>query len=108
MIMKYNLFDIGGDIIKDDEFGIVRENKQLGNIWINSFLLYRNKSTKHFKYPNIDTVYVFISGRGIFELEKDIIYVNSNDIVLVPEKSLHRIINNGDIHMKFLVLKETV
>ncbi len=108
MIMKYNLFDVGGDVIKDDEFGIVRENRNLGNIWISSFLLYKDKKTKRFNYPNNDTIYVFIDGRGVFELEKDIIYVKHNDIVLVPQDSMHRIINNGDIHMKFLILKEKI
>ena len=104
--MKHNLFEIDGEIIKDDEYCTVRENKQLGNIWIYSYVLYRNKSTKLFHYENSDCIYVFVGGKGVFELEKNIIYVKHNDIVLAPQKKFHKIINTGDIHMKFLMLKE--
>jgi mannose-6-phosphate isomerase-like protein (cupin superfamily) len=108
MITKYNLFDIGGEVIKDDEYGIVRENKQLGTVWINSFLLYKDKSTKKIIHPCVDCIFIFVDGKGVLELGKDIIYVGRNDIVLIPHNSYHRIINNGDIHMKFLILKEKV
>lgn len=108
MIMKYNLFDIGGKIIKDDEYGLIRENRELGNIWINSILLYKEKSTKKFCYLKQDTIYVFVDGKGIFELGKEIIYVSYNDIVYVPHGAPHKIINNGDIHMKILAFKEKV
>lgn len=106
MIMKYNLFDIGGEIIKNDEFGIIRENRELGNVWLSTFLLYRGKSSKHMVYHDDDSIYLFIDGRGVFELEKDIIYVNHNDLILVPKNSRHRILNNGDVHMKFLIMRE--
>ena len=108
MIMKYNLHDIGGKVIKNDEYGIVRENGQLGNISVYSYFLYRNKSTKRFKFENHECIYFFIDGKGIFELEREITYINRNDIILAPQTVSHRIINTGDIHMRFLALKEKI
>lgn len=105
MIIKYNIFDIGGTVIKDDDYCFVRENQQLRDVNIYSYLLYRNKSTKRFNYDN-DCVYMFVGGRGVFELEKDIIYVTHNDLILVAKNTNHKIINTGDIHMKFLMMKE--
>lgn len=106
MIMKYNLFDIGGEIIRNDDVCIIRENNELNNVWLNSILLYNEKATKLMSFLDQDCVYVFIDGKGVLEIEKDIIYVNRNDIVLVPQNSLHRVINTGDIHLRFLVIKE--
>lgn len=104
--MKYNLFDIGGEIVSNDDYGMMRENKELGNIWINSVLLYKEKSTKFMHYMDQDCVYIFIDGRGVFELGKEIVYVHHSDLVLVPQNTTHRIINTGDIHMKYLVFRE--
>lgn len=105
MIIKYNIFDIGGSIIKNDEYCVVRENQQLRDVIIYSYFLYKTKSTKRFNYDT-DSVYMFVGGKGVFELEKDIVYVNNNDLILVSKKTNHRIINTGDVHMKFLVMKE--
>jgi mannose-6-phosphate isomerase-like protein (cupin superfamily) len=106
MIMKYNLFDIGGEIIRNDDVCIIRENNELNNVWLNSILLYNEKATKLMSFLDQDCVYVFVDGKGILEVEKEIIYVNRNDIVLVPQNSLHRVINIGDTHLRFLVMKE--
>jgi len=108
MIVKHNIFDIGGIVIKDDEYCLVRENRQLDNIIITSYLLYKDKSTKPFRHEMQDSVYMFVGGRGIFEIAKDLVYVTHNDIVLVPQNTYHKIINNGDIHMKFLMFREKV
>ena len=106
MIMKYNLFDIGGEIIRNDDVCIIRENNELNNIWLNSILLYNEKTTKLVSFLDQDCVYVFVDGKGILEVEKEIIYVNRSDVVLVPQNSLHRVINIGDTHLRFLVMKE--
>jgi mannose-6-phosphate isomerase-like protein (cupin superfamily) len=105
---KYNLFDIGGDIIKNDEYSIIRENSELNTVLINSVLLYKDKCTKKMKFYDRDSIYLFIESRGIFELGSEIIYVNSNDIILVPQDTEHRIINIGDVHMKYLLFKERI
>lgn len=106
MIIKHNIFNISGKIIKDDEFCLVRENNQLDDIILYSYLLYRNKSTKLLKFESQDSIYVFVGGSGLFEIDKEFTYINHNDIIMVPRNTYHRIINNGDIHMRFLLLKE--
>lgn len=106
--MKYNLFNIDGDIVKNDEYGIVRKNDHLNNFLLYSYLLYRNKSTKRFNFEKHDCIYVFVGGKGVFELEKEIIYVNHNDVILVPKNTFHKVINTGDINMNFLMLKEKI
>lgn len=108
MIIKHNIFNIGGKIIKDDEFCLVRENNELDDMTIYSYILYKNKSTKLFKYQKQDSVYIFVGGNGIFEMDKEVMYVAHNDMILVSQNTCHKIINNGDIHMRFLLLKEKV
>ena len=49
---------------------------------------------------------MFVGGKGVLELEKDIIYVNHNDLILVEKNTYHKVMNTGDIHMKFLMMKE--
>lgn len=106
--MKYNLFDIGGEIVKSDDICIVRENNELNNIWINSVLLFREKSTKSRNFLNQDSVYLFVDGRAVFEVGGDILHVSGNDIVFVPQNTYHRVINTGDTHLKYLIFKERV
>lgn len=106
MIIKHNIFNIGGKIIKNNDFCLVRENNELDDIIIYSYLLYKTKSTKLFKFDLQDVIYIFVGGNGLFEIDKEVIYVAHNDLILVPHNSCHRIINNGDIHMRFLMLKE--
>jgi mannose-6-phosphate isomerase-like protein (cupin superfamily) len=104
--MKYHLFDICGEIIKSDETAIVRENNELNNIWINSVLLFREKSTKSRNFLDQDSVYLFVDGRGVFEMGSEVIHVSSNEIILVPQNTYHRVINTGDTHLRYLIFKE--
>ena len=106
MIMKYNLFDIGGEIVQTSEIAIVRENNELNNIWVNSVLLFKEKAFKTLSFMDQDTVALFIDGRGILEISEEIIHVSANDIVLIPQNTRFRVINTGDIHLRFLLIKE--
>lgn len=106
MIMKYNLFDIGGEIIKSDEHCIIRENNELNNIWLNSVVLFKDRATKQRNFLDQDSVYLFVDGRGIIEIRDEITHVTHNDIVFVPQNTYHRVINIGDIHLRYLIIKE--
>lgn len=108
MIIKYNLFDIGGEIIKNDEYGIIKQNDELNSIVVNSVLLYKDKTTKKIKFHDHDCIYFFIESKGVFEIGNEIMYVHPNDLVLVYQGVEHRVINIGDVHMKYLIFKERV
>lgn len=106
MIVKYSLFDIGGDIVSTSDTSIVRENNELNNIWVNSILLFKEKSTKTTSFLDQDCIALFVDGRGILEIKDEIVHVGSNDIVLIPQNTMFRVINTGDIHLRFLLIKE--
>lgn len=108
MILKHNIFDIGGIITVDNDFCLTTENKELQNFWISSTVLYRNKTTKREIYKDTDAIIFVIEGRGVFEQGQEISYIAANDMVFLTKGSDYRIINNGDIHLKFLVIKEKV
>lgn len=104
--MKYNLFDIGGEVVKQNDTLLIKENKSINNVVIQSIVLYTNKNTKKLCFHNQDCIYFFIDGKGVFELGNDILYVRNHDFVLVNRDISHRVINTGDINLRYLILKE--
>ena len=57
---KLNIYDIGGDIVKEDERYIVRDNKSLNNLIVSSTDLKPNKNTTGHKHPRQEEVYYFL------------------------------------------------
>ncbi len=104
--MKYNLFDIGGEVIKQDENILIKENKAINNVIIQSVTLRTNKSTKKLRFYNQDSIYFFIDGKGVFELENEVLFVHNQDFILVNRDAYHRVINTGDINLRYLIMKE--
>lgn len=102
--MKYNLCNIKSNLIKRSNEGYVKELK-INNVQMESHVLYNNKFHKKICI-NYDTIYYFMEGKGVFELENDIYYICAHDIIHVNANVNHNIINTGDIHLKYLVLKE--
>jgi mannose-6-phosphate isomerase-like protein (cupin superfamily) len=102
--IKYNTYDVGGDVVKDNKTYLLKDNKTLKNLVLSSTLLYREQSTRGHRHASQEEVYIFIQGRGkmIVGNETDEPFnVSAGDIVLIPDGAFHRVINDGDINLLF-------
>ena len=102
--IKYSTHDIGGEVVKDNETYLLKDNKTLKNLVLSSTLLYREQSTRGHRHAGQEEVYIFIQGRGkmIVGNETDEPFnVSAGDIVLIPDGDFHRVINDGEINLLF-------
>ncbi len=94
--MKYTIDDIGGEIVKEDDRYVVKDNKSLNNLVLSSTDLKATKCTNGHAHVGQEEVYLFMKGSGKIELidfngkhhDKN---VKANDIVLIPDGWFHRV-----------------
>ena len=55
--MKHSLYDIGGEVVKDNETYVLKDNKTLKNLVLSSTELKPNQSTRGHKHPGQEEVY---------------------------------------------------
>ena len=101
MKLKYSDFDIGGEIIKDNETYLLRDNRTLNNLVLSSTKLYRGQSTRGHSHAGQEEVYFFVQGTGIMIIDHERFRVAPGDILLVPDGAFHRVINDGEMHLIF-------
>ena len=101
---KYSFHDIGGEVVKDNEVYLLKDNHDLNNLVLSSTKLYRNQQTRGHRHAGQEEVYFFIAGTGrmIVGKETDESFpVHAGDIVLIPDGAFHRVINDGDTNLVF-------
>lgn len=101
MKIKYDNFDIGGDIVKDNETYLLKDNKTLKNLVLSSTKLYRGQATRGHNHPGQEEVYFFVQGTGIMIVDEEHIRVVAGDIILIPDGAFHKVINDGEMHLVF-------
>jgi oxalate decarboxylase/phosphoglucose isomerase-like protein (cupin superfamily) len=103
-MIKYNVNDIGGEIVKDNETYLLKDNKTLKNLVLSSTKLYRGQQTRGHRHTGQEEVYFFVTGYGkmiVGEEDTEPFGVGPGDVVLIPDGAFHRVINDGDSHMLF-------
>jgi oxalate decarboxylase/phosphoglucose isomerase-like protein (cupin superfamily) len=101
---KYSVHNIGGEVVKDNEVYLLKDNRDLNNLILSSTYLYRGQQTRGHRHVGQEEVYFFVQGRGkmIVGEETDAPFdVAPGDVVLIPDGAFHRVINDGDSHMLF-------
>lgn len=104
MITKYNIHNIGGEVVKDNETYVLKDNKTLNNLVLSSTMLRRGMSTRGHQHPGQEEVYFFVQGHGqmIVGNETDEPFaVSAGDVILIPDGAFHRVINTGETNMLF-------
>lgn len=101
MQLKYHNFDVGGEVVKDNETYLLKDNRTLNNFVLSSTKLYRGQSTRGHNHPGQEEIYFFVQGTGIMQVDEERYRVNAGDIVLVPDGAFHRVINDGEMHLVF-------
>jgi mannose-6-phosphate isomerase-like protein (cupin superfamily) len=101
MQLKYHNHDIGGDIVKDNETYLLKDNRTLKNLVLSSTRLYRGQATRGHSHAGQEEVYFFVQGTGRMQVDQEEFVVNPGDIILIPDGAFHRVINDGEMHLLF-------
>ena len=103
-MIKLHERDIGGEVVKDNETYLLKDNKTLKNLVLSSTKLYRGQSTRGHRHPGQEEVYFFVQGEGqmiVGNEDSEPFRVSSGDVVLIPDGAFHRVINDGYQHLLF-------
>ena len=93
--------DIGGEIIKDNETYVLRDNKTLNNLVLSQTQLHVGQSTRGHSHPGQEEVYFFVRGTGRMEVGEETYDVDSGSVILIPDGAFHRVHNTGPIDLIF-------
>jgi len=102
--LKLHSSDIGGEVVKDNDTYLLKDNKTLKNLVLSSTKLYRGQSTRGHRHPGQEEVYFFVQGAGkmiVGDEDSEPFVVVGGDVVLIPDGVFHRVINDGEMHLTF-------
>ena len=100
--MKYENFDVGGELIKDNAQYQLFDNKTLKNLMLSKTKLRAGQSTNGHRHAGQEEVYMFTKGTGKMELDHKIFDVKEGDIVLIEDNVFHKVHNTGDYWLEFV------
>lgn len=105
--MKLSICDIEGEIVKDNETYLLKDNKSLKNLVLSSTLLHPHKETRGHAHDGQEEVYNFVSGKGLMQLTDkngvtSTLEVGPGDIVLIEDGVYHRVFNTSDEELYFV------
>jgi mannose-6-phosphate isomerase-like protein (cupin superfamily) len=99
--LKYTQHDIGGEVVKDNETYLLKDNRTLKNLILSSTRLYRGQSTRGHTHVGQEEVYFFVQGTGIMQIDEERYRVNAGDVMLIPDGAFHRVTNDGEMNLVF-------
>ena len=94
--------DIGGEVVKDNEVYLLKDNKTLNNLVLSSTFLRANQCTNGHKHEGQEEVYMFISGEGEMEIDGTKINVREGDCILIEDGEFHKVYNTGHLGLYFV------
>ena len=104
--MKFNIKNIGGQIVKDNETYLLKDNTVLNNLILSSTLLRPQKKTRGHSHEDKEEIYFFVSGRGEMTLNSRSFVVSEGDVVLIPNGAFHRVRNHSSEDLYFVCVFE--
>lgn len=103
--MRHTIDNIGGEVVKQDDRYVVKDNKFLNNLILSSTDLNPGKETSGHRHAGQEEVYLFVSGSGRMIVDGDEYAefpVTTGDVVLIPDGAFHKVINNSDEQLYFI------
>ena len=89
--MRVSINDIGGEVVKDNETYLLKDNQTLKNLVLSSTNLHPKMSTRGHSHEGQEEVYYFVKGSGKMELDEETISVKAGDVVLIEDGVFHRV-----------------
>ena len=102
--MKYNIKDIQGEVSKDNDTYLLKDNKTLTDLTLSSTVLNTECSTTGHKHAGQEEIYFFVDGRGSMQVGKRTFTVKCGDIVVIPDGAFHRVRKLSDSRDGFIPL----
>ena len=99
---KVSIKDIGGEVVKDNDVYLLKDNKLLNNLVLSSTFLRANQHTTGHKHEGQEEVYMFISGKGEMLIDDNRFPVREGDCVLIEDGEFHRVYNTGHLGLYFV------
>jgi mannose-6-phosphate isomerase-like protein (cupin superfamily) len=91
--MKITLEEIEGDIVKDNETYLIKDNTFLNHLTISTTFLHPKERTNGHSHKNQEEVYIFTYGDGIMIIGEDEFEATEGDVFLIPQDTFHQVIN---------------
>ena len=93
--IQFTINDIGGEIVKDNETYLLKDNKTLDKLVLSSTLLNPFKQTTGHNHSGQEEVYFFVSGTGTMEVDNEKFNVKPGDVILIPDGAFHKVWNTS-------------
>ena len=100
--MKVPTNNIGGEIVKDNETYLLRDNKLLNYLVVSSTLLLPGKETRGHSHDGQEEVYFFHYGHGEMTLGDETFPVTGGETVLIPDGVFHKVKNTEEYPLYFV------
>mgnify|MGYP001238488350 CR=1 FL=1 len=100
--MQVDIKDIGGEIIKDNETYLLKDNKFLNNLVLSSTELKGHQQTTGHRHEGQEEVYFFISGTGFITVDEKEYDVGPGSVILIPDGAYHRVYNDTEESLYFV------
>lgn len=94
--------DIGGDVIKDNDQYLLKDNKFGNNLILSSTFLRANQSTNGHEHKGQEEVYFFVDGQGQMEIDDNKFDVKAGDVICIEDGEFHRVHNTGHYGLYFI------
>ena len=104
--MKFNIFDIEGEIVKDNDTYILEDHTSLNNLVVSSTLLKPFQETRGHSHKGKEEVYFFIKGRGEMTIDDKTFSVSTEDVVTIPDGAFHKVKNLTGSYLYFVCVFE--
>tara|TARA_R100000734_G_C3304317_1_gene94834 strand:- start:2 stop:331 length:330 start_codon:yes stop_codon:yes gene_type:complete len=104
--MKIQIKDIQGEVVKDNETYLLKDNKALNNLILSSTRLKPYRQTRGHSHEGKEEVYYFVEGEGVMLLGDETFHVKEGDVVLIPDGAFHQVDNPTDKDLYFVCVFE--
>ena len=101
-MIKVSINDVGGEVIKDNDQYLLKDNKFGNNLILSSTMLRANQSTNGHKHEGQEEVYHFVKGKGEMEIDGERFPVKEGDVVCINDGEFHRVFNTGVFGLYFV------
>jgi quercetin dioxygenase-like cupin family protein len=101
--MKLSIYNVGGEVVKDNETYVLKDNKTLNNLVLSSTDLKAGQSTRGHSHPGQEEVYHFVSGKGSIQIDNDLYNAEAGDVFLIPDGAFHKVFNGSDTETLYFV-----
>lgn len=92
-MLKLTIDNIGGQVIKDNETYLLKDNTTLTNLIVSSTELRAFQSTRGHSHAGQEEVYTFVKGTGTIEIDGTTYPAAAGDVFLIPDGAFHKVHN---------------